>query len=117
MRHRVNLVFGLVLLSAAALAQDPAPAIKTAVAAHDYSKKAVSFLGTVSDDGKSFVADPDSVIWTIVNSDSVTRLHGQMVKVLAQVNPNSNEIRVLCVKPHEHQVSTMTNLGDVAFRR
>ena len=117
MRHRVKLVFGLVLLSAAALAQDPAPAIKTAVAAHDYSKKAVSFFGTVSDDGKSFVADPDSVIWTIVNPDSVTRLHGQVVKLQAQINRDSSEIRVLCVKPHERQVSTMANLGDSAFRR
>ena len=120
MRRCLGLSFVFVsLLFVAAGAQEAArpSAAQPATSLARFSHKAVRFLGTVSDDGKSFLADPDAEVWTIVNPESVGQQRGQQVSVQGQINRQAGEIRVLCVKPHEQQVSSAANFGDAAFRR
>jgi hypothetical protein len=121
MRHRICLSFVLVLLTwTVASAQDtakPAALRHDSASAHGFSKKAVSFSGTVSDDGKFFLADPDADVWTVTNPELVKSQQGQRVTLQAQTNAGTNEIRVLCVKPREGQLSSMAKPGDAAFRR
>lgn len=118
---RICLFFALVLLlSAAALTQDaaqPARMRQEPAAAHGFSKKAVSIFGTISDDGKFFLADPDAEVWTVTNPESLKSQQGQRVTLQVQVNAETSEIRVLCVKPRERQISSMARPGDAAFRR
>ena len=100
-------------LSSAAFAQDAAPAPR---AASDFSRKAVTLSGTVSDDARSFLADPDSEVWTVANPDSLKAHGGEQVRLQAQVSHRTTAIHVLCVKPQE-RFRTTANLGDSAFRR
>jgi len=86
-------------------------------AGHGFSKKAASFAGTVSDDGKFFLADPDAEVWTVANPELLKSEQGQRVTLQAQTNGDTGEIRVLCVKPREGQLSSMAKSGDAAFRR
>ncbi len=121
MKQPICLSFVLMLLlSAAALAQDtakPAGKRQDPAAAHSFSKKALNFTGTVSDDGKFFLADPDAEVWTVANPELVKSQQGQRVTLQVQTNAETSEIRVLCVKPREGQLSSMARSGDVAFRR
>ena len=121
MKHRMGLSFALgLLLSVAALAQNapqPAPTRHEPAAARGFTKKAVSLSGTVSDDAKFFLADPDAEVWTVVNPELVKSQQGHRVTLQAQTNAATGEIRVLCVKPSDGQLSSMAKSGDAAFRR
>lgn len=119
MKHRIGMFFALALvlctaalvLCTAALAQDAARSVSV------FSQKAVSILGTVSDDGKFFVAETDSNVWTVVNPESVKAQRGQEVTLQGQLNRIGSEIRVLHIKPRGLQITSMANFGDSAFRR
>ena len=112
LRRSLALAF---LFSLAAFAQDATRAPQSA--ATDFSRKAVTLFGTISDDGHSFLADPDAEVWTVTNPDSLKSHGGERVKLQAQVNRRAIVIRVLCVKPQEDRFRTTANLGDSAFRR
>ena len=121
MKKRMFSILALgVLLSLCALAQDaakPANLRPEAARPQHFSKKAISFSGVVSDDGKFFVADQDSVVWSVTNPETLQLHHGHRVALKAQTTAETNEIRVLCVKPGEAELRSIARAGDSAFRR
>ena len=120
MKQRICLSLAVLLVSIAAFTQEaakPPRARQAPTATHGFSKKALNLSGTVSDDGKFFLADPDAEVWTVTNPELVKAQQGQRVTLQAQTNPETSEIRVLCVKPRERQVSSIARSGDAAFRR
>jgi len=113
------LAFGI-WLTLGALAQDAAkPSMKQQeiTGTQRFSRKAISFSGVVSDDGKFFVADPNAEVWTVTNPELLQSSHGRRVVLQAQTTAGANEIRVLCVKPSEAEPRSMARAGDAAFRR
>jgi hypothetical protein len=121
MKNRTAFSLAFVLmLSFAAFAQDAAKSPSTrheSVAAQGFSKKAIILSGTVSDDGKFFLADPDAEVWTVTNPDLLKTQQGQRVTLQVQTNTETSEIRVLRVKPREGPLTSMAKSGDAAFRR
>lgn len=103
----------VLLLSLIAVAQDAAKPGQM----RRFSRKAASFSGTVSDDGKFFLADPDSEVWMVTNPEAVKSHQGHRVTLQAQTTSETNEIRVLCVKPSEAELRSSAKPGDAAFRR
>jgi hypothetical protein len=87
----------VILVSAAAVAQDtmkPSPDQTKAGS----STKAVSVMGKISDDGKSFVSDKDSKSWTIANPDAVKGHEGHHVVLKAHVDADKSEVQVVSLK-------------------
>ncbi len=121
MKRRVLSILALgVLLPLGALTQDAAKPLRTrqeAIGPQPFSRKAISFSGVVSDDGKFFLADPDSEVWTVTNPEVLQSHHGRRVALRAQTTSGANEIRVLCVKPGEAEPRAIARAGDAAFRR
>lgn len=121
MKPYAGLAFAFVLLLSVPVAAQDAPKLARtqhgSVTVHGFSKKAVRVSGTVSDDGKFFLADPDAEVWTVTNPDLVKTQQGQRVTLQAQTNAETGEIRVLCVKPREGELTSMAKPGDAAFRR
>jgi hypothetical protein len=109
---RVYLVL-LTLLSITAFAQDATKPVTS----RGFSKKAVSISGTLSDDGKFFLADPDAEVWRVANPDLVKAQEGHRVTMQAQTNAETSEIRVLRVKTPGNPLGSMTGAHDAAFRR
>jgi len=64
----------------------------------DMSPKAVSVMGKISDDGKSFVSDKDGKSWTISNPDAVKGHEGHHVTLKAHVSADTNEVEVVSLK-------------------
>ena len=119
MNHRsLSSVAFLILLSFAAFAQDPAkpPTGPASPEAQQFSRKAARLSGTVSDDGRFFVADLDDAVWTVTNPEALRSYSGRRVTLQVQTRPATDELRVLCVKPREVELSP-ARLGDAAFRR
>ena len=121
MRHKtLACFFFALLLSLVAFAQDstkPDRIRQMPAATQRFSRKAASLSGMVSDDGKFFLADPDSEVWTVANPEALRSYQGHRVVLQAQTSPESNEIRVLCVKSGEGQMQSASRQGDAAFRR
>jgi hypothetical protein len=89
--------FGLTLLmSVVALAQYGAQ--QPDASKSGTSMKAVSIMGTISDDGKIFVSDKDGKSWTISNPDAVKGHEGHHVILQAQVNADKGEVHVMSLK-------------------
>jgi len=89
---------GSMLTVGAAWAQDattPAPDKKDAMSD---SAKAAKVTGKISDDGKSFTTDADSKAWTITNPDAVKGHEGHHVVLMAQVDADKSEVRVVSLK-------------------
>jgi hypothetical protein len=97
----------VVLVSAASIAQDsmkPSPdQAKTGS-----SMKAVSVIGKISDDGKSFVSDKDSKSWTIANPDAVKGHEGHHVVLKAHVDADKGEVQVVSLKMAKADTKTDT---------
>jgi len=89
----------------------------TAAATQQFSPRAASFSGMVSDDGSFFVADPDAVVWRVTNPEALRSYAGHPVKLQAQTSAATEEFRVLWVKPREAELKPVARLGDAAFRR
>jgi len=121
MKRKILLCFAFaLLLSLGVFAQDATKASQVHQApagSQHFSRKALSFSGTVSDDGKFFLADPDAEVWTVANPDALRSHQGHRVVVQAQTAAESSEIRVLCVKSGEGQMQSAARQSDPAFRR
>jgi len=110
----------VLLLSLVAVAQDttkPGQMRQGLTETQRFSRKAASFSGMVSDDGKFFLADPDAEVWTVTNPEALQSHHGHRVTLQAQTTSQTNEIRVLCVKPGDGELRSAAKQGDAAFRR
>jgi hypothetical protein len=66
--------------------------------AEKMSKAAVSIVGKVGDDGKTFVSDKDSKTWKVSNPDALKGHEGHHVRVRAHVDADKDEIHVTSVK-------------------
>jgi hypothetical protein len=80
------------------------------------SKKAVTLLGQVSADGKSFLGDDDN-IWVVSNPSVLAGHEGHYVSLRCQVNPDKNEIYVFSAKAAARDAKYSPKTGDAAFRR
>ena len=118
MSQRLVLVFVFLLfVPFFAHAQEAAGKRPPTAAPQQFSRRAASFSGMVSDDGSSFVADPDAVVWRVTNPEALRSYAGHLVKLQAQTSAVAEEFRVLWVKPHEAELKPVARLGDAAFRR
>jgi hypothetical protein len=118
MRNRNVALLSLVLFVLGAVAQGasgPTPKFQSGL--RQFSKRAVSLSGAISDDGQVFVADPDHEVWTAVNPDALKAHAGERAMLQVQESPGTSEIRVLSVKPGEPATRTSARWGDSAFRR
>jgi hypothetical protein len=62
------------------------------------SGKTMTMTGTVSSDGKMFVADKDNKSWKVDNPDVLTAHEGHHVSVTASEDPASETLHVNSVK-------------------
>jgi hypothetical protein len=62
------------------------------------SGKTMTMTGTVSSDGKMFVADKDNKSWKVDNPDVLTAHQGHHVSVTASEDPASETLHVNSVK-------------------
>jgi len=62
------------------------------------SSKAMNMTGTISSDGKSFVADKDNKSWTIDNPEAVKGHQGHHVSVNANEETSTDSLHVNSVK-------------------
>jgi hypothetical protein len=62
------------------------------------SPKTMTMTGTVSSDGKMFVADKDNKSWKVDNPDVLTAHEGHHVSVTASEDPASETLHVNSVK-------------------
>jgi hypothetical protein len=62
------------------------------------SAKAMKMTGTVSSDGKMFIADKDNKSWRIDNPDEVKADEGHRVSVNANEDPATDTLHVNSVK-------------------
>jgi hypothetical protein len=115
---KLRFLFGFVLslcLSGVVLAQSA-----TRIAPSEspqFSARAASFSGTVSDDARFFVADPDSQVWAVTNPELLKTHQGQRVLLQAQTASGTKSIRVLSAKPTAGEVRIYAQQNDSAFRR
>ena len=77
--------------------------------------KTVKISGTVGALGKSLVSDKGSRVWNVANPEALAATEGHHVVVKAQLNSQSNELKISVVRLQE--VRTTAKLDDVAFRR
>jgi pentapeptide MXKDX repeat protein len=66
--------------------------------AEKMSKGAVSIVGKVGDDGKTFVSDKDNKTWKVSNPDALKGHEGHHVRVRAHVDADKDEIHVTSVR-------------------
>jgi hypothetical protein len=75
------------------------------------SGKTMTMTGTVSSDGKMFVADKDNKSWKVDNPDVLTAHEGHHVSVTASEDPASETLHVNSVKMLGKNKSTPSNSG------
>ena len=66
--------------------------------AEKMSKGAVSIVGKVGDDGKTFIGDKDNKTWKVSNPDVLKGHEGHHVRVRAHVDADKDEIHVTSVR-------------------
>lgn len=100
MRKLCTMLFALSLLtSVGVIAQDTSQdTMKQGSASTDTTMKASTIMGTISDDGKTFVSDKDSKTWTIANPDAVKGHEGHHVALKAHVDAGKDEVDVVSLK-------------------
>ena len=108
MRRLTLTTLAVLVISAVTLGQE-APASQTTPSA-----KAVTILGTVSQDGKTLVSQQDDA-WTISNADVLKGQEGREVTVKCRLDPAKHSIHVFFVKSGETKY--IAKRGDSAFRR
>jgi hypothetical protein len=121
MRKRIALsVAAIFLVCLTAQSQDAKPAgeqPKTdSVSMEKMSKKPVSVVGTVSDDGLTLLGDKDSKKWKVINPDFVKENAGQHVRVSGRVSKDNSEILVSSVMVQEEE-PVIAKKDDAAIRR
>ena len=75
------------------------------------SGKTMTITGTVSSDGKMFVADKDNKSWKVDNPDILTAHEGHHVSVNANEDPASDTLHVNSVKMLGKNKGTPSNSG------
>lgn len=121
MRRRAALAIAAILLACVtANAQETKPAgeqPKTdTMNMEKMSKKPISVIGTVSDDGMTLLGDKDSKKWKVINPDFVKENAGQHVRVSGRVSKDGGEILVSSVMVQE-EAPVVAKKDDAAFRR
>ena len=110
MKKLTILAFAVALMmSSSALAQDTTKHddMKTDAKAEKMSKRAVSMLGKVGDDGKTFVSDKDNKTWKVSNPDVLKGHEGHRVRVRAHVDKDKDEIEVTSVRMPKSTMKTL----------
>lgn len=64
--------------------------------------KALTIPGKISRDGETFVSDTDGAVWIIANPDAIKGHEGDHVVLVAEVDTNKGEVRVVSVKMLKH---------------
>jgi len=90
------IAFTCVAPAPGAYAQTKAP--KTKAAAAPKAPKTTTISGTVSSDGKTFVADKDKKSWAVSNPDALSANAGQHVQLTAQEDKAKGEVTVKSAK-------------------
>ena len=97
MKHILIMIFSFtVLISLGGWAQTSSQ--KNEKNSAPTSAKAVNMVGTVSSDGKMFVADKDNKSWKIDNSEAVKAHEGHHVSVNANEDAATDTLHVNSVK-------------------
>ena len=89
-------VFGLVALIC--LKGLPQASAQTKPKAATTAPKAMTIMGMVSADEKSFVRDKDKKSWTVANPEALKGHAGHHVSITAQVDAAKGEVTVKSVK-------------------
>jgi hypothetical protein len=85
-------------VSIAALAQSGQTMSQDNMKTDNMSKKSVSIIGKVSDDGKMLTSDKENRMWTVTNPQVLKGHEGHHVTVRGSVDEAKNEIHVKSVK-------------------
>ena len=96
MKKILLLVFGLVALIC--LKGLPQASAQTKPKAATTAPKAMTIMGMVSADEKSFVNDKDKKSWTVANPEALKGHGGHHVSITAQVDTAKGEVTVKSVK-------------------
>lgn len=99
----------MLLVAIAAVGQDAAQTIKKS------SIKTIHLSGTMSDEGRVLLHDSEGKVWTVINPEMLHGVQGEEVVIRGQLVPESQELRVVSVKPAKKEY--VANWGDSAFRR
>ena len=104
----------LLLLSLVAVAQDVSPSTpQTTTQTH----KPISFTAKMSADGQLLLRAADNQAWTVSNPEALQGFAGREVVIRGQIMSESNQLRVVSVKPAKSERQYLTKWDDSAFRR
>ena len=106
----VTSVVLVLLLSASVIAQESSTTLSA-------SRKTISVVGRMSDDGQMLLRDADSQVWTVSNPEALQGFAGQEIVIRCRLVPDRNELRVVSIKPVKGETAYATRWGDSAFRR
>jgi len=106
----------VLLVSAAASAQDRPAADTANLALATVPARLLTVLGKVSDDGKSVVTDIDSE-WAVSNPDALKGYEGYRVRLRCNVDSALGKIRVITAKREGSDLKYAAQSRDSAFRR
>jgi hypothetical protein len=111
MKKLITILFALSLLTSFSLvAQDTT--MKQDSMKSD-TAKAAHLMGTISEDGKTFVSDKDGKSWTISNPDAVKGHEGHHVVLKAHVSADTNQVAVVSLKmAGDHMKSEKNEMKD-----
>ena len=99
MKKIILVVFGLVaLICLKGLPQASAQTKSKAATTTAKAPKAMTIMGMVSADEKSFVNDKDKKSWTVANPEALKGHGGHHVSITAQVDAAKDEVTVKSVK-------------------
>jgi hypothetical protein len=113
---RTLLIAGVAILSLLALPIGAAQGNSTAPSKGVKSlKKPINVTGTVCAGGLSLITENSGKVWKVANPDALKSIEGHRVLVKAQVEPVSDELRIIVVRLNEPR--STAKLDDVAFRR
>ena len=116
MRHWILVQAVVLAIPAGMMAQSAQTAAPRPGTSQAVSYESGNFVGTVSKDGNSVVADKDSSILGVVNPQALIGLHGHRVS-LKYRRASENTIEVISAKVSKAETKYAVNLGDAAFRR
>jgi hypothetical protein len=115
MTKRIVILFAAVMfLAMTAAAQESKPSDNSKSATSATTKKLVSIAGRIADDGKTFVADGNGVVWKILNPSMLEGDLGTHVVINAVVDAMNHAIEITAVRIN---TAAAARLRDAAFRR
>ena len=110
----ISFAFALVM-SLLALAQEatkPGEMKQESTKTEKASTKAVSLIGKVSADGKTFV-DKDNATWTVTNPEALKEHEGHEVTLKVHEDVAKNEIHVVSVKMGKGEMKESTKKDEM----